>query len=440
MLLRSQSVSFPQAALSLDTGGSAGSVSSSVSANSGTDGGPGSVASDQNAGANAGATLLEKGIEAPKSEAPPKSDEQILDEELREVWRKSQEEPGDDDGDTGPLRDEHGRFKSSKPAVEGEEPPADDTDSGEENPPGNETDQSAEKGKETDPKEATVEMPNSWSKDDAETWAKLPPEAKAKVAQRETEVQQVLSRAGKEVAAYRHNKPIIDAVEPHKEYLLAVGKHLGEHPAKLVHQTLQFERMLRTSQSNEDRLGILFDIANEYGIDVSPIVGPDAAQYLQKLSPAMDPRVDDLTRQVQTLTHQLTAKQQAEQAEADRAMDSQIKAFASDTKKHPYYAEVKSLMATILQAPGADDSGKSLFQLMEEAYEQACFAHPKVRERILSDQRRAEEERRAAEARSKAASARTASSVNVRSGVPTPVKRTLDDTLAEAARKAYRGK
>lgn len=425
-MLRSLTGLFQPILYAPEDGGSPG-VSSTVDAGASA---PAAGTPDAQAGSDGGASPSE----APKTETPS-DPAPSLDDQLAAVWDDAHKDPADT------PRDERGRFLSTKPKVEGETPPdGEQANTLAGDPPAEGTDD----GQPTDPQQPTdlpteppADLPQSWPKDKAALWASLPPDAKDYLGKRETEVRQVLSRVGNEVAAFRHNKPIIDAVAPFNEYLTQVGQHVGKHPAVLINDVLRFENTLRTAPDNGTKLAVLADIVSEYGIDISPLLGPNAAEALGAARVPADPRVDDLARTVQHLTHHLTAEQRAKEAQATHAVQDAVKAFASDRQAHPHYETVKPLMASIL-ASMDDDGSKTMPQMLKEAYEQACRAHPKVFELIQADQRRKADEERTRQTQQKVASARAASGVNVRSGVPTPVKRTLDDDLAAIAEKHYR--
>lgn len=78
-------------------------------------------------------------------------------------------------------RDELGRFAPEEVEEDDETEATEAVEAGEED----ETDDTAEAVDETQPE--TVELPSSWSKEDAELWESLPAEAQAKIAERERE-------------------------------------------------------------------------------------------------------------------------------------------------------------------------------------------------------------------------------------------------------------
>lgn len=346
-----------------------------------------------------------------------------LEEQLDSIWDKSHT-----------PRDEAGRFKSTKP-VEGEEPPGDTELPAE----GRETteDQPADEGT-TDPNEATVPMPQSWSKDKAEVWSSLTPAAREIIAARETEVTQALSRAGRAVNTLKNVTPLLEAVEPYRDYLHQVGQHVGKAPTQLVNDVLRFEHTLRTAPTNDKKIEVLSDIIHEYGIDVTSLIGPDAARAIGQRQPAaQDPRVDQLAGQVQQLTQHLTAQQRAQAEAAEAEVQDAIGKFSADAKSYPHFQTVRQLMGQIMSTE-PDDPSKSYLDLMKDAYEKAIYAHPVTREAALAERDAKQRREQQTKAAQRGSQAQRAASANVRSGVASTPKRTMDDDLGAIADKHYR--
>lgn len=341
------------------------------------------------------------------------------EEDLDKIWDDAAKP------ETQAERDERGRFKTKNPS---DDTPAEGVDG---------DDQPAENGDKDGPIEATdPDMPHSWSKDKADVWNALPPDAKATVLERETAMTQALSRAGRAVNQLRNVQPLLDAVEPFGEYLGQVGQSLGQSPAALVHQVLKFENTLRTAPDNDTKLSVIADICAEYGVDLTPVFGAEGHQAVTQRAPANDPRVEQLARQV----HELTAAQRQQQEERHAALDAElgteITAVEKNTQEFPHYATVKRYMAAII--PQIEDVGQPTKELLREAYRIACHAHPDVSQRIQADQRRRAEQEARDRIAGRTQKAKTAASANVRSGVPSIPKRSIGDDLNAIGDKHYR--
>jgi hypothetical protein len=132
----------------------------------------------------------------------------------------------------------------------------------------------------------------------------------------------------------------------------------------------------------------------------------------------------------------LTAPQREALAKAEAETAAAVNAFAANTKDFPHYAQVKPLMASILQAID-DDGTKPMPVLLKEAYDQACRAHPQVFELIKAEDAKKQREAEAERRRQKLQASGQAAAVNVRSNPPNPSKRTMDEDLKALADKHY---
>src|SRR5512139_257462 len=99
-------------------------------------------------------------------------------------------------------RDESGRFVSNAPPEEGEEI---NTEEGEEpEAVANDEETPDDEDAAEEAQQSAVEMPSSWSKDDADVWTALPPEAQAKIAEREGQRDAAVNQKFQEAANARH--------------------------------------------------------------------------------------------------------------------------------------------------------------------------------------------------------------------------------------------
>jgi hypothetical protein len=318
-----------------------------------------------------------------------------IDDTLSAAWDKAQ---------TGVDRDESGRFKSDKPA----DPPVENSAA---LPP----EGTIEPDKPAAPV-PTIDPPNSWAAEARAHWAKLPPEAQTYIAQRESEAHKAITSYGERLKSY----------EP-------LDKVITQFKSDFEKRGLDAPRALATlfeaqRQLDNNPIDGLISIGLSYGIDLRSLL---AGQ--QGALPASDPRVGQVQQEVQTIKQTLEQQlkqQQEQQAAADAAM---VKEFAKDK---PHFEDVRALMASFMKDGHAET--------LQDAYDMAVNASPKIRARIQADQRAAEEKKRQEleskaqeEAKRKAADAAKAAKVNVKSGTAHPNPRTMDDTLEEIARRAY---
>lgn len=142
------------------------------------------------------------------------------------------------------------------------------------------------------------------------------------------------------------------------------------------------------------------------GIDPRTLVGGQAQPeqetdpFRQVLTPIQQ-ELQDLKGQLQQLAAQPLKAQEAH-------IDNEIQAFQADPA-HPYFNDVKPIMAALMQAGSATT--------LKEAYDMACHANPQIRSQ-LEQKRAMEEQEKRRQATGRAASA--AVSVNGAPGVARP--------------------
>lgn len=330
-------------------------------------------------------------VETPSTPDTPEAREAVITDELSAVWDKAQ---------TGVERDENGRFASNKPK---EEAPTNSADQPQAVTP--------------EPAVPAIEPPQSWSAEARAHWAKLPPEAQTYIAQREGEAHKEITSRGEKLKAF---EPLDGVLQSYKDDLAK----RGVQPAQAVAVLLEAQRKL-----DADPLGGLINIGLTYGIDLRPLLNGQAPQVAQP-----DPRVQQLEARVNELLQQVSARaQQEEQAEHSKA-----EALVSEFKKDkPYFQDVEAEMLALIPAFRQRHPEASHKDLLDKAYDAAIHANATIRERILTDQRKAEEAKRAEETAKRAEEARKSGRVNVRSGTAQPTPKSMEETVDELARKFY---
>ena len=128
--------------------------------------------------------------------------------------------------------------------------------------------------------------------------------------------------------------------------------------------------------AGRDPKGFLQWFAQQQRIDLSEFAGRPSEQGAESV-PAGHPlerTVKELQGQIQNLTSYI---QQAQQA----PILSQVEAFAADPA-HPYFNDVANHMLALIQSGTA--KGPTALQ---NAYDEACWAHPEVRATLLEQER-----------------------------------------------------
>jgi len=143
--------------------------------------------------------------------------------------------------------------------------------------------------------------------------------------------------------------------------------------------------------------------AQQQGIDLSMIDEGDGGD--------VDPVIADLRTQVSTLQGQLNQFTHGQQEQQHSAIVNEVIAFgeekdANGNVKRPYLAELGSGFMPYLQHVMAEKPNASRTEILQEAYDRACWATPAVRAKLQA----AEEAQRLAEARTRAGRAAEAGS------------------------------
>lgn len=137
------------------------------------------------------------------------------------------------------------------------------------------------------------------------------------------------------------------------------------------------------------------------------------------------PVIAELRQQLQQATGQLQQLAQQPVIAQNAQIDSEIQAFRADPA-HPYFNDVKPLMAALMGTPGGPAT-------LKEAYEQACYANPRIRpEMMAADQANRDRERQQAVRKAQGAAVQ----VNGAPGVARPAA-SQTKSLTEALSRNY---
>lgn len=333
-----------------------------------------------------------KPIEQPKLDTPEARDNALIDE-LSAVWDKQ--------FTNGVEKDEKGRFVSSKPKDEA--------------PQTNSADQP--QAAQPEPAKPVHEAPLSWSAEAKAHWAKLPPEAQTYIAQRESEAHKAITTQGERLKSFEP----LDEVLSHYKGDFA---RRGVQPAQALATLFEAQRKLDTNP-----LDGLVSIGLSYGIDLRPLLNGQPAQVVQQ-----NPDVASIRNEIAEVKQQISARQQQEFAQRATRLETQVLEFSKDK---PYFKDVENDVLDLIPVYQRRHPDASEIDVLSKAYDAAIYANSTVRERILTDQRKADEKKRQEEATARAEEARKSGKVNVRSGTAQPTPKSMDDTIEEIARRAY---
>lgn len=232
--------------------------------------------------------------------------------------------------------------------------------------------------------------PAGWADDAKAAWAALPPQVQAAVAKREQDM-------AKGVEDLKGRYADIDkAIAPHVE---AIRRH-GHTPAQAVNQLFSWFQALAANP------GQAFPaLAQSFGIDIrafgqqqgqpqpdpaAPAAGQPAPD--EQLSPMMQRYIGGLQQELgqlkQAFSEQIGGLQNTFAEQSQAKTEETLAVWAKDK---PYFEEVRELMAHLIhsQAVPLKEGGKVD---LDTAYDQAIWARPEVRQRILADQQKKQQD------------------------------------------------
>lgn len=215
--------------------------------------------------------------------------------------------------------------------------------------------------------------PVEWKGGAKVDWQRLPPEVRKEIRSHWDE----LNEQRQQIA------PIQQAIAPHRDVLV---RDAGSVEAGIGQLMTFYQAYLDNPQ------GLIQHIARTRGIDLGQPGGQPDNKGIQPTS--------DLNSVVaQAVQHAIAPIQQRFQQTETQQTEQTLSAFAADPK-HPYFQDVRAHMGKLLEARTATS--------LEEAYEQAIWANPTIRQQLMSQQAEETAKARTADA-AKANMARAAS-------------------------------
>ncbi|PKR56350.1 hypothetical protein [Thalassospira lohafexi] len=301
--------------------------------------------------------------------------------------------------DTGPSRDEGGRFakkESAEDEAHVEDEPAEEGAADE----AEDTDQPEEEG-EAEPVEA-IDPPVSWSAEAKAKFAELPPEVQQEVLKRESDFERGIAQKGQELSTLRQQTSEMEqALSP----VMSAWQQNGIPPAVGVQRLVAADAYLQ-----RDPVGGLQQIAQAYGVDLQSLV--DGEGQPAPVNPHIQAQLqahDNFIRNFQ---------QQQQQSETDRIV-SDIDSFASATgadgkPAHPHFEAVFDDIKTMLPAVKQANPTAPVADLLKQCYDKAVWGNPTTRDAILKAERDQTAQKQTAEKSKAAKEAKRAAKGNVK--------------------------
>lgn len=240
--------------------------------------------------------------------------------------------------------------------------------------------------------------PQSWRPAEKAKWATVDPSIKSEIIRREREITTAL---GETAQARQIAHQFQEAVQP----FMARIQAQGVTPTQAVGELLKADYILSTAPTNQ-RAQYMAKLIADYGVDIQAL---DAALSGQPQAAGGNPQLEQLLEQrlapvQQFIQQQTRIAQQNEEAERNKNVQA-IQSMAADTAKYPYFDDVRSDMADLLEI----NSKKGVYLSLEQAYNRAIAMNPEVNQ-LVSQQRSVElKKQQVAQANAKAQRALSAS-------------------------------
>lgn len=250
--------------------------------------------------------------------------------------------------------------------------------------------------------------PAHWVGNGKVSWEKLPYPVKQAIAQ-----------------DYQQFEPLRAIAPAIQQYAPLLQQRYGGNVSQGVASVLQ----LYDNAVNRP-VDFIRDFCQQFNIDPQSLAGrpADPSQGQAEAEPWQQ-ELAAVKGQLQALAQQPLIAQQTQ-------IQTEVESFSRQTNTdgslaHPYYNDVKPLMAALFT------SGQA--RTLQEAYDQACYANPQIRQSLMAmeAQRQADERRRAADTAKQAAA--TVTGAPGHRGPGTPQSETVGDTLMRNYEKALSG-
>lgn len=264
----------------------------------------------------------------------------------------------------------------------------------------------------TENTEVSVKAPPvSWSKEQHEIWAKLPPEAQEYIELREKQIADGMN-------GYKEIKGFADEMQRTLEPFRDEIRSHGITEAQAIQNLMGTHRVL-TQGPLEARQEAFVKLGQSIGLI------PNEGQ------PQIDPHTQELQQRITRMEQQENLRQQQLNQQAQTKIMSDLEAFAADPE-HAYFDEVAEDMLPLLK-PGMSMAD------VKSVYEKAVWANPvtraKEQAKLIEDRTKSIAEKQRIEAeKAKKAKGSNVKPANTNRTTSEPTG-TWDDTMAETLEK-----
>lgn len=259
-----------------------------------------------------------------------------------------------------------------------------------------------------EPEDDDVDVPQNYSQKVRDWISTLDKEGQRIAVDRLKELDRGFQKKTEKLASMEKRvRSIDDALEGYREQFAREGVDEGA----LIKQLLAANNFLATQPEKA-----LKWLADSVGVDLAQVAAPQQQEYV-------DPQIATLQAEIQQLRGFIQQQQQGQQQAHQAGIRSQIDAFAAEKDEggnalRPHFEAVKPTMARMLQTGEANT--------LQEAYDKAIWATPKIRQELLKQQTQSVEQARKARLAKKVREPSSTTAVTERAAV-----KSLRDEIAE---------
>jgi hypothetical protein len=211
----------------------------------------------------------------------------------------------------------------------------------------------------------SLKAPVGWPPKAREHWSKLPPEVQAQVAQRETEVEDVIRNTGEA----RQTHDFIGKLAGNYAPIMAAEG--VENPLQAIDGLFKTVAELRMG-SPEAKAQRMAAMINHYGIDITALDNALVGNAPQPSENAtMQNMIDTSMKPVNELLQNLQNRQQSNRQESVKQAETAVAQFQGE-----FLADVRNDMADLIDFASAKGQQMSL----QDAYDKAVILRPDLQE------------------------------------------------------------
>jgi len=256
--------------------------------------------------------------------------------------------------------------------------------------------------------------PSSWNPKVREKWGKLDPDVRAEIVRRE-------EAAMLGVRNLQEKHAPVNAFYKSLEPFVTEAKKSGAVPEQYIANVMTTERVLRTADL-PTKFNAVMQICDQYGIPLRDIINQSVGhEVIKKAAPTAPAIPPELMQELQEMRNWRMSMETGQ-------VEQTIESFAQQKE---FFGDVKDIMADLLDMGRAKD--------LADAYDQAVWLSPEVREVMLNRQNTQQTANKVAQRQVRAASA----SLPANGSVEVDTEAEGDDiysTVAQAYRKATTGR